>query len=231
MARELHDHFFRKAKSEGYLSRAAYKLAELDDRKKLLRRGDRVLDCGCAPGSWLQVAAQRVGPRGFVVGIDLKPVTHRFAEPNVATIVGDLREIANADLAAACGAAPDAPAFDVVLSDMAPNTTGDRAIDHHGSVRLCHAVLDRLGDLLKPGGHCAVKVLEGEAYPELVSRARAGFAHVKGFKPTASRDESTEIYLVMHEFRGFPHDVPVDAPALAPPRPAPRPGWGAPRGA
>jgi 23S rRNA U2552 (ribose-2'-O)-methylase RlmE/FtsJ len=90
MARQVQDHYFRQAKREGYLSRAAYKLIEIDDRKKLLSKGDRVLDCGAAPGSWLQVAARRVGPKGEVVGIDLKPIGHTIDALNIRTIEGDL---------------------------------------------------------------------------------------------------------------------------------------------
>lgn len=194
MQRDVQEHYFRKAKQEGYLSRAAYKLIELDDRRKLLRKGDRVLDCGCAPGSWLQVAAKRVGSEGQVVGIDLKPITGNFA-PNVRIIEGDLTKRNPADLLG------ELSAFDVILSDMAPSTTGDRTIDHHGSVRLCHAVLDQCDNLLVPGGRAALKVLEGEAYPELLKRAKTMFDKVKGFKPKASRRESTEMYLTADGFQ------------------------------
>src|SRR5438094_3523375 len=144
--REVQDHYFKQAKAEGYLSRAAYKLIEIDDRKKILHPGDRVLDCGCAPGSWLQVAAQRVGMRGQVVGIDLLPVKHSFG-PNVRVIEGDFTSIAIDELVRAAepsrpssepprpGSEPPRPRgefavpttspprlFDVILSDMAPNT-------------------------------------------------------------------------------------------------------------
>lgn len=214
MPREVQDHYFRLAKQEGYLSRAAYKLIELDDRRKLLRKGDRVLDCGCAPGSWLQVAAKRVGPKGHIVGIDLKPVIGNFA-PNVRIIEGDLTEMNLADLLG------DLDAFDVILSDMAPSTTGDRTIDHHGSVRLCHAALDRCRDLLAPGGKIALKVLEGEAYPELLERAKTMFTKVKGFKPKASRGESTEIYLTAE---GFQPNAEGATPAELPQKPQPS-GW------
>jgi 23S rRNA (uridine2552-2'-O)-methyltransferase len=196
MAHEVQDHFFRQAKRDGYLSRAAYKLIEIDDRKKLLSKGDRVLDCGAAPGSWLQVAARRVGPKGAVVGIDLKPITHRFGEKNISLLQGDLTETAAEQLR------DGGKLFDVVLSDMAPNTTGDRLVDHHGSVRLCDAVLERCVDVLKPGGILVMKVFEGEAYPDLLQRTRDRFAKVKGFKPKASRDSSTEMYVIAEGFKG-----------------------------
>lgn len=242
MARELHDHWFRLAKREGYRSRAAYKLMEIDDRRRLLRRGDRVLDLGAAPGSWLQVIAARVGPGGRVVGIDLSAVDPAGLPPNVQILCGDAAATSVADFTAALtgrhaaaetgdGTHPAPPPFDVVLSDMAPKTTGDRTIDHHGSIRLCMLALDLVPALLRPGGHAVVKVLEGEAYPDLQARARTMFARVKGFKPKASRSISTEIYLVMED-RGadLATDVataPADRPAAPPTRPR---GWGAERG-
>jgi 23S rRNA (uridine2552-2'-O)-methyltransferase len=216
MPREVQDHYFRLAKKEGYFSRAAYKLIELDDRKKLIRSGDRVLDCGCAPGSWVQVASKTVGPKGRVVGIDLKPV-HGDFPPNVRIIEGDLTTMAPADLLG------DLDRFDVILSDMAPSTTGDRTIDHHGSARLCHAVLDRCPDLLAPGGKIALKVFEGEAYPELLERAKTMFEKVRGFKPKASRGESTEIYLTAEGFSPRAAKGRGDV-RRTDPRPKPR-GW------
>jgi 23S rRNA (uridine2552-2'-O)-methyltransferase len=225
--RELHDHYFREAKKHGYLSRAAYKLMEIDDRKKLLHPGDRVLDCGAAPGSWLQVASERVGPRGAVVGIDLSEIRHRFERNNIQHIQGDLRETPPQTLLDLAGGVK----FDVILSDMAPNTSGDRSIDHFGSVRLCQAVLDRAGELLRPGGNLLMKVFEGEAYPELLESVRRMFDSVKGFKPKASRSESTEIYIVAHGYRapsshGKHSRGRTAGPAdLAPARPRPLPGW------
>ena len=215
MPRELHDHFFREAKREGYRSRAAYKLIEIDDRRHLLKRGDAVLDCGAAPGSWLQVAAERVGPNGRVVGVDLKPIDPAGLPQQVRLIEGDFTTMEASELLGGIDA------FGVVLSDMAPSTTGDRTIDHHGSVRLCHAVIDRCGELLQPGGMIALKVLEGEAYPDLIERARHFFGVVKGFKPKASRDQSTEIYLIADDFSG----ESTRPPAAAAPKPSPS-GWG-----
>lgn len=215
MARDLHDHYFREAKREGYLSRAAYKLIEIDKRKELLHRGDRVLDCGAAPGSWLQVVSKRIGPRGIVVGIDKRLIDHVFELDNVRCVQGDLEEIGAEELLSyladdntpgPSSAASSDPAsgrrFDVILSDMAPDTTGDRMTDHFASARLCHAVLDRCGALLTEGGHLAMKVFEGESHTELLERCRALFVRVKGFVPKASRHKSTEIYIIARGFRG-----------------------------
>jgi 23S rRNA (uridine2552-2'-O)-methyltransferase len=232
--RELHDTYFKQAKREGYVSRAAYKLTEIDERRRILRRGDAVLDCGCAPGSWLQVALQRVGPKGIVVGIDLQALEHRFREPNVHVLQGDLRETDDAALRAPLAAravdaseTEDSARFDVVLSDMAPNTTGDRTIDHHQSIRLCRLVLQRCPGLLRPGGALVVKVLEGEAYAALLADLRTCFKQVKGLKPDASRRESTEIFAVASGYR--PGATAADAPDDTPPpprKPEPPAGWG-----
>ena len=172
MARELHDHYFREAKREGYLSRAAYKLIEIDTRKGVLRRGDCVLDCGAAPGSWLQVASKRVGPHGLVVGIDRRPIDHVFELDNVRCVHADLEEVETERLlsylaedrrpgpSSSAGAADSSgPAsgkrFDVILSDLAPDTSGDHTPDHVASTRLCHAVLGRCAASLADGGRLA----------------------------------------------------------------------------
>lgn len=196
--RVLHDRYFRQAQREGYLARSAYKLIEIQERKRIIRPRDRVLDLGCAPGSWLQVASELVGPAGLVVGVDLKPVDTTIAR-NVRTIVGDMYELDAGAIASAIHE-PRVRPFDVVLSDMAPNTTG--AGDGLRSVRLCQRVLDLLPDLLRPGGNLAIKVLECETYPDLLARTRSMFRDARGFKPRASRDVSREIYIVA---RGFTH--------------------------
>ncbi len=243
MARELHDHYFREAKREGYLSRAAYKLIEIDTRKGLLRRGDCVLDCGAAPGSWLQVASKRVGPHGLVVGIDRRPIEHVFELDNVRCVHADLEEVETEELlgclsddntpgpsSAASSGPASAKRFDVILSDMAPDTSGDHTADHFASARLCHAVLDRCGDLLAEGGRLALKVLEGESYAELLDRCRVLFEKVKGFVPKASRHKSTEIYVIAFGFRGrgaaeADHAGRAAAQPPLPPRPRST-GWG-----
>ena len=217
--REVQDHWFREAKREGYRSRAAYKLIEIDDRRRVLRRGDVVLDAGAAPGSWCQVAARRVGPRGRVVGVDLKRMDRHLMPDHVELVEGDLRAFEPT--------AVGIDRFDVMLSDMAPDTTGDTFGDHHRSVRLCHELLDRAGRWLRPGGNLVMKVFEGEAYRDLLDRAGNLFEKAKGFKPKASRGESVEMFVVClgHRPETDP-DRGDDSDVLAPPRPIPRPGWG-----
>ena len=186
--RVLHDHFFREAKRNGYRSRAAYKLLEIDDKRDILRKRDYVLDLGAAPGSWLQVASKCVGPRGKVIGVDLKEIDNLQLD-NVTTMQEDVTELSLDTFG-------DDTVFDVILSDMAPNTTGNRTIDHHCSVRLCHTALDIAATLLRPKGNLVMKVLEGEAYKELLDRCENCFAVAKGFNPKASRAISTEMFVV-----------------------------------
>ncbi|MBC8203328.1 MAG: RlmE family RNA methyltransferase [Planctomycetes bacterium] len=208
--RVLHDHFFREAKRNGYRSRAAYKLTEIDDKRNILQKKDFVLDLGAAPGSWLQVASKRVGPRGRIIGVDLQEISNLQLD-NVTTIQEDVTELSLETFGDEM--------FDVVLSDMAPSTTGNRTIDHHGSVRLCHTALDISATLLKPSGNLVMKVLEGGAYKELLERCESCFSVAKGFKPKASRAISTEMFIVC---TGRREDMqkPMD---VAPPRPSS--GW------
>ncbi len=210
--RVLHDQYFRRAKEEGYLARSAYKLEQIQEKKRLLRPGDLVLDLGCAPGAWLQVASRIVGSRGRVLGLDLQDVRAEIA-PNVRTLRGDVHTASALDLrrAAAQGSpagapAQDPPRFDVVLSDMAPSTTGHG--DHFLSVRLCRRVLDLLPDLLRPGGALAMKVFEGEEYPVLLRETARLFDRSGGFKPPASREVSREMYLIGAGFRAGPRPAP-----------------------
>ena len=147
--RKLHDRYFKRAKREGYLARSAYKLLEIQERRGVIRRGDTVLDLGCYPGSWLQVAAEIVGARGAVVGIDLEETGHDFG-PNVRTARGDFTRTDPAGLLGMVGGDGGAERFDVVLSDMAPSTTGHG--DHFHSTRLCESILDALPGLLGRAG-------------------------------------------------------------------------------
>lgn len=216
--RKLHDEYFKKAKAEGYLARSAYKLLEIQDRHRLIRRGDSVLDLGCAPGSWLQVAEKLVGPGGRVVGIDLTEVTHPFTR-----VVTTVQMDAFAAKAEELRALNDGRAFHVVLSDMAPNTSG------HGddllSVRLCRRVLELLPGVLRVGGHCTMKVLEGGEFPELLNEVRSLFRDVKGLKPKASRDVSREIFIIAHGYKGAVLRGEHAVPGVVKGPPKPREGW------
>lgn len=185
--RHRKDSYFRRARQKGYRARAVFKLEEIDDKIHLLNPGDRVLDLGCAPGSWLQYCATKVGPRGTLVGIDRDELKQPLAD--VRIIVGDVTEIDPAELLG------DLQAFDVVLSDMAPNTTGVRHIDQARSELLFERALDIAEATLATGGSFVGKLFQGPAFPELVARCRDRFSAVKIIKPRGSRSQSIEQYL------------------------------------
>ena len=179
--KEIQDHFFRKAKEDGYRARSAYKLLAIDERFRILKRGMRVLDAGAAPGSWTQVASKIVGELGEIVAVDLKDIDPRGLAKNVRLIRGDLRQISLADFGGY---------FDVMLSDMAPDTTGVPMADAAISVRLCHSLLDLAKEVLKVRGDLVMKVFEGGEYLELLARAKNIFVEAQGYKPPSSRAES-----------------------------------------
>lgn len=219
--RVLHDPFFKLAKAEGYAARSAYKLKGIQERYRVLRPGDKVCDLGCAPGSWLQVAAELVGPSGLVVGIDLTPVT--IALPgNARAAVADAFKVTPAELLGLAGAPdPGRDRFDCVLSDMAPSTVGHG--DDLRSVTLCRRVLEVLPTLLRHGGNLVMKVLEGGEYPALLRETHGLFQFVKGYRPEATREVSREIFIVAERFRApapvlpvLPVPVTVVAPAPTP---------------
>jgi 23S rRNA (uridine2552-2'-O)-methyltransferase len=195
LSRQLNDPYVREAKSSGYRSRAAFKLIEIDDKHRFLRKGARVLDLGAAPGGWSQVAAQRVGASGRVVAADvleMEPIA------GVEILKLDLLDAgAPAQLAAALGG----PAG-VVLADMAAPTTGHRATDHLRTTALFEAALDVAEHVLKPGGVFVGKVFQGGAAGDLLARVKQRFRDVRHVKPPASRPESVELYLVATGFRG-----------------------------
>lgn len=215
--REIHDHWFNQAKREGYRSRAAYKLIQIDDRRGVLKPGDAVLDLGCTPGSWLQVAAKRVGTGGDVWGIDLNETVEHDLPPNVHVCCGDAAHLIEAGV-------PSDKRFDVIVSDMMPNTTGSRETDHFRSVAVVELALWLAPRWLRRGGNLVMKVLEGSEMPRLLQDTRTRFDRVKPFKPEASRSDSTEIFIVAHGFTGAPIDPATDpTPSAGPPEtPA---GW------
>ena len=191
--RVLHDQFFKKAKAEGYVARSAYKLLEIQQRHRLIQPRDRVLDLGCAPGSWLQVVSEIIGDDGTLIGIDLKPVR---LPPGVrcSTLVGDIEATEPGVFIEAGGGL-----FDVVLSDMAPNTSGHG--DDLVSSRLCRSVLDVAREVLRPGGRLAMKILEGAEYQAVLGETKAMFRVAKGLKPKATRDVSREMFIIGEGFR------------------------------
>jgi 23S rRNA (uridine2552-2'-O)-methyltransferase len=195
LQRQLNDPYVAAAKREGYRSRAAYKLLEIDQKYHLLKRGARVVDLGAAPGGWTQVAVARVGPQGRVVALDIEAMA---LVPGAEVLHGDFTAAGAAErLRAALGG----PA-DVVLSDMSPPTTGHAATDHLRIVALTEAALDFAETTLAPGGAFVAKVFQGGAAKHLLERLKRLFAGVKHVKPPASRKESPELYVVATGFRG-----------------------------
>jgi 23S rRNA (uridine2552-2'-O)-methyltransferase len=192
LARQLNDPYVQAAKQQGWRSRAAFKLAELDDRFHLIRRGARVVDLGAAPGGWTQVAAGRGAAQ--VLAVDLLPMG---PVPGAVVLVGDFTDPAiQAQLIEALGGKAD-----LVLSDMAPNTTGHAATDHLRIMALAEAALEFAVEVLAEGGGFVAKVFQGGAERQMLDRLKRRFATVRHAKPPASRKESSELYVVATGFR------------------------------
>ena len=191
LARQLNDPYVAAAKAQGWRSRAAFKLIELDERFRLIRPGARVVDLGAAPGGWTQVALRRGA--GSVVALDLLPMD---AVPGAVVLQGDFSEL---DVAARVEAALGGKA-DLVLSDMAPNTTGHGATDHLRIMALAEAALDFALTVLAEGGSFVAKVFQGGSERETLARLKQSFATVRHAKPPASRKEFSELYVVAQGF-------------------------------
>ncbi|MCE1244599.1 23S rRNA (uridine(2552)-2'-O)-methyltransferase RlmE [Oryzomicrobium sp.] len=186
----VHDHWVQRAKAEGYRARAAFKLLEIDEKDRLLRPGEVVVDLGAAPGSWSQVAAAKVGAKGKVFALDLLDIEPL---PGVRFLQGDFREEA---VLTELEQRLEGAKVGVVLSDMAPNTSGMASIDQPRMMYLVELALDFARQHLKPDGAFLVKCFQGEGYPEYLKAMRDTFATVATRKPKASRDRSVEIYLL-----------------------------------
>jgi len=186
------DHFHQRAKREGFRSRAAYKLLEIQQSQRLLRPGQRVIELGCWPGGWLQVAAQAVGPAGRVVGVDLAAIDPPLDDENVFALLGDFTQptVVKQLIELLGGRA------EVLLCDAAPKLTGIRDTDHAREGALLEAVEAILGQLLAPGGTLLTKILDGPDATDVDRRLRKRFESAKTVKPKASRRGSSERYLL-----------------------------------
>lgn len=183
-----HDRFHQKAKKEGFLARAVFKLEEIDQQFKLFRPGQRVLDLGCAPGSWLQYARSKVGDKGVLVGLDRAPLRGDVGGARIE--VGDVLTI---DPKILLG---ELPAFDVVLSDMAPDTSGVRSMDQARSEALFERALEIAMLVLAPGGNFVGKLFQGPDFKRLIEDVRKKFDVAKTAKPASSRQISIEQYVI-----------------------------------
>lgn len=199
-ARWLREHFtdeyVKRAQQDGYRSRAVYKLLEIHEKDRLLRPGLAVVDLGAAPGGWSQLATRLVGGQGRVMALDILPMEPL---PSVEFIEGDFRETAVLDQLLA---ALDGRSVDLVLSDMAPNTSGIKAVDQPSSLYLAELALDFARQCLKPGGDFLVKAFQGEGFDRFLKELRVAFATVAPRKPRASRARSAEQYLLARNYRG-----------------------------
>lgn len=188
----VQDKFFKQAKTQGYRARSAFKLQAIDDRYHLFKPGQKVLDLGAAPGSFLQYIRRQVGEKGIVVGVDLQKITP-FGEPNIHTFVGDVFDEKR------MGEIMDQlkiKSFDVITSDMAPKTTGIKFVDGGASLDLNLQVLELSQKYLKSGGHVVMKILPGFDEGELMGPTKDLFKQVKKYRPPAVRGSSGESYVV-----------------------------------
>jgi len=187
-SRRRADFYARKAQKEKYPARSVYKLEEIQDKFRIIRPADRVLDLGCSPGSWLLYAAGLVGQEGRVVGVDLKEVKVSLP-PHACAHVGDVTDLDS--LLPLIGSG-----FDSVISDMAPSTTGYKDVDAARSYHLCCAALEVADEVLTAGGNFVCKIFQGEDFPAFSESVRVRFARRKVFKPKTCRKDSREIYII-----------------------------------
>lgn len=208
LSRQLNDPYVKQAKAEGYASRAAYKIKEMDDRYNFLKKGKRVIDLGAAPGGWTQVCVERTGsiPEEIsVVGIDYL----QMMEVPGATIL--MKDFLDDDAPDALIDALGGNQPDVVLSDMAAPTTGHRRTDHIRTMHLVEVALDFALKVLKPGGHFLSKTFQGGTEAELLNLLKSNFQEVHHVKPPASREGSVELYLFARNFKGADRNKRVDS--------------------
>lgn len=193
--KRIDDHYSQKARKEGFPARSVYKLAEINEKYRLFAPGQHILDLGCAPGSWSLYAAEKVGPKGRVLGLDLSPVSAAFP-PQVRILEADLLE---ADFQILLeGEAP----FNLVLSDMAPKTMGRREVDQARSLELCQMAWLWARELLKPGGHFIFKIFQSQDGDDFIRTLAPRFSKIFRIKPKATRSESLEIFVLGQNFKG-----------------------------
>ena len=190
------EYYYKKAKEENYRSRATYKLSQTITKYKFIKYGDVVVDLGAAPGGWIQAARKVAGKKGFVLGIDLKPI-EPFVQTYIRTIVGDMTEPET--IQQILSFIPRKA--DVVLSDMAPNISGVWEVDHARQIDLATKALETAKKILRPHGNFFVKTFEGDLLKEYISTLQQQFEEVKFVKPPASRSKSSEMYLLALDFK------------------------------
>jgi len=188
--KKYRDHYFEKAKRENYPARSVYKLKEIDKALRILRPGAKILDLGASPGSWSLFAAEKIGPSGLIVAVDLNPPGTEF--PRNVTFVQDDAFSPGPELSRLLAATSP---FDAIISDMAPNTTGIKLTDQTRSLELCECAFELSKRHLRLGGHLLVKIFQGPDFKAFMDSLKPFFTTVKGLKPESSRSESKEVFL------------------------------------
>ncbi|MEM0313514.1 MAG: RlmE family RNA methyltransferase [Candidatus Bathyarchaeia archaeon] len=191
------DYYYRKAKMESYRSRAAYKLLQAVEKYQFIKKGDVVVDLGAAPGGWIQAARKIVGEKGFVLGVDIRPI-EPFYESNIRTIISDVTE--HQTIQTILEMLPRKA--DVVISDISPNISGIWEVDHARQIDCAQAVLKIALETLKLHGNIFVKVFQGDMLDDFIDKVRQHFEDAKVIKPKASRAKSSEIYVLGMRFKG-----------------------------
>ena len=187
----IRDYYFEKAKAQGYKARSVYKLSEIDQALKIIKPDYKILDLGCSPGSWLQYVASKLGPKGKALGVDLTPIKDKF-HPNIITLQHDCFELSPEILKDFLGESY----FDVILSDMAPKTTGIKHVDQIRSLSLAEQAYELSLNWLNPNGHVVIKVFNSAQVSELINRMKKSFKIVKQMRPKSIRSVSKEFYVV-----------------------------------
>jgi 23S rRNA (uridine2552-2'-O)-methyltransferase len=191
MAYNPKDHYFKKAKKENFAARSVYKLEEIDSRLKIVKPGQKVLDLGAAPGSWSQYCSKKIGDKGRILGVDLTEIAIKLN--NATFIRADLRDL---NLEQTFKDNGFDPIFDLVISDMAPRTTGIRITDQARSMELCELALDIARRFLKPGGHFVCKLFHSDDFTKLRDEIKKSFTKFEAVRPDSTRSISKEIFLV-----------------------------------
>lgn len=193
------DHYFKKAKENNFAARSVFKLEEIDQKFKIIKSKQKILDLGASPGSWSQYCSQKIGPEGRILGVDLKPVTAKLS--NAVFIQADLRDLNLENIFKENGFVPP---FDVVISDMAPNTTGIRSTDQARSFDLCELALNISKKFLKKDGHFVCKLFHSDDFSQLRSLIKEDFEKFDAIKPDSTRKISKEIFLIGLKKKTYP---------------------------
>ena len=196
MSFKVKDHFYKKAKQDKFLARSIYKLEEIDKKNKILKQGDRILDLGYYPGSWIQYSSKKVGEKGMVVGIDIQPINQKLSHLNNVTLfekdIFEIKTLQDLEIG---------ECFDVVLSDMAPKTTGIKSVDQDRSLALVENVFEHLHIFLKEGGNFIIKVFDSHGAQEFLKSKRGSFKSFSFLKPKSTRAVSKEFFVIGKDFR------------------------------